>query len=83
MKNFTDKSFDREKLFQVETDHKPLLAIINQQHLDQCPPSLQRLKFRMIQDHYDVVYVTGKRLTVEDALSRAPIENGDLNLTMS
>ena len=54
---------------------------MNQQHLDQCPPRLQRLKLRMMQYHYDVFYVPGKQLTVADALSRAPLENGDSNLT--
>ena len=40
--------FGRDIPFQIETDHKPLLSIMNIQNLDQCPPRLQRLRLRMM-----------------------------------
>ena len=40
--------FGRDIPFQIETDHKPLLSIMNVQNLDQCPPRLQRLRLRMM-----------------------------------
>ena len=59
--------------FAVETDHKPLLAIMNTQSLVECPPRLVRLKFRMLRYCFTVEYVPGKKLVVADALSGAPI----------
>lgn len=61
--------------FIVETDHKPLLSIMNIQDWSQCPPRLQRLKIRLARFFYTVVYVPGKELLVADALSRAPTED--------
>ncbi|XP_062509074.1 uncharacterized protein K02A2.6-like [Corticium candelabrum] len=61
--------FDRDTLFQV-------MNIMNSQSLDQCPPRLQRLRLRMMQYYYNVVYVPGKQLVVADALSRSPVEVG-------
>ena len=50
--------FGRDTPFQVDTDHKPLLSIMNSQSLDQCPPRLQHLRLRMMQYYYyNVVYV--------------------------
>ena len=57
----------------VETDHKPLLAIMNTQSLVECSPRLMRLKLRMLRYCFTVEYVPGKMLVVADALSRAPI----------
>ena len=37
----------RTEPFTVETDHKPLVSIMNLQDLSQCPPRLQRLKLRL------------------------------------
>ena len=60
--------------FTVETDHKPLLTILNTQDFCQCPPRLQGLKMRLVPFHYRVEFVRGKQLLVADALSRAPVE---------
>ena len=58
----------------VETDHKPLQTIMNVQQLDECPPRLMRMKFRLLRYCYTVQYVPGKTLAVADALSRAPVD---------
>ena len=57
----------------VETDHKPLVTILNKQTLDQCPPRTQRLKMRMMKFHFEVIYVPGKQSVVAGVLSRQPL----------
>ena len=57
----------------VETEHKPLLAIMNTPSMVECPPRLMRLKLRMLRYCFTVEYVPSKKLVVADALSRAPI----------
>ena len=63
--------------FTIETDHKPLLPIMNAEDLDQCPLRLQRLKIRLARLYFQVRYVPGKELLVADALSRSPVEKLD------
>jgi hypothetical protein len=48
-------------------------TIMNVQQLDECPPRLMRMKFRMLRYYYTLQYVPGKTLAVADALSRAPV----------
>ena len=70
----------RLKAFILETDHKPLLPIMNGKDINQCPPRLQRLKIRLTRFHYHVQYVPRKDLTVADALSRCPMGNTGNNM---
>ena len=49
----------REEPFTIETDHKPLVTILNKQDLDQSPPRIQRFKMRMMKFNFQVVYVPG------------------------
>ena len=70
----------KDQPFQVERDHKPLQTIMNLQDVDQCPPRLQRLKMRMMRYFFEVIYVPGKNLVIEDTLSRAPVEEADNDL---
>ena len=64
----------RDEPFEVQTDHKPLVPIMNKQDIDECPLRIQRLKLRMMKFHFEVVYVPGKQLSVADTLSRQPVE---------
>ena len=64
----------RDEPFVIQTDHKPLVVILNKQDLDQSPPRIQRLKMRMMKYYFQVVYVPGKELPVADALSRFPLK---------
>ncbi|XP_062505775.1 uncharacterized protein K02A2.6-like [Corticium candelabrum] len=66
--------------FVVETDHKPLVSIMNVQDVSQCPPRLQRLKLRLAPFSFRVEYVSGRAIPVADALSRAPIGRGNNDL---
>ena len=66
--------------FLVETDHKPLLTIMNMQHLDQRPPRLQCLKMRMMRYLFHVIYVPGNEITIGDTLSRSLVDKSDVTL---
>lgn len=64
----------RDEPFVIETDHKPLVTILDKQDLEQGPPRIQRLKMQIIQYYIEVVYVPGKTLPVADVLSRHPLK---------
>ena len=58
--------------FTIETDHKPLLALMKKKNLDELSPRIQRFRMRMMRVSYDVDYTPGKNLLTADTLSRAP-----------
>ncbi|XP_068238582.1 uncharacterized protein [Palaemon carinicauda] len=60
--------------FTLQTDHRPLVPIINSYTLDMIEnPRLQRMKERMSQYQFTAMWRAGKSLCIPDALSRAPI----------
>ncbi|KAK7106504.1 hypothetical protein V1264_017754 [Littorina saxatilis] len=69
--------------FTIETDHRPLLALLKSKQLDELSPLIQRFRMRLMRYRYDVIYTAGKDLTTADALSRAPVgspQTSDLQL---
>jgi transposase InsO family protein len=58
------------RIFTVQTDHKPLVAIINKP-LFKAPPRIQRFLLRLQRYNFNLVHVPGKHLLVADTLSRA------------
>jgi len=57
----------------LETDHKPLIQILQSKPLDDLTPRLQRIRLRLMRYNYEIIYVPGKQLVVADCLSRSPI----------
>jgi len=56
----------------IESDHKPLEAIVKNA-LASAPPRLQRILLRMQEYDYTLEYKPGKELVLPDMLSRAPL----------
>ena len=55
----------------VETDHKPLLGILNKA-IALCSPRIQRMRLLLQTYDLQLVYKPGRELHIADALSRAP-----------
>ena len=60
-------------IFTVETDHKPLIPILNTHALVDMSPRIQRLRMKLLQYRCNTVYIRGKDNIDADALSRAPV----------
>ncbi len=60
--------------FKLETDHKPLVPLLNTKPLDELLPRVLRFRLRLTKFTFDIVHVPGKRLITADTLSRAPVE---------
>ena len=59
--------------FTLETDHKPLVPLLNSKHLDSLPPRILRFRLRLSRFDYSVQHVPGKELYTADTLSRSPL----------
>ena len=56
----------------IESDHKPLIPLLNTKSLNALPPRILRFRLRLDRFSYTVHHVPGKLLNTADALSRAP-----------
>ena len=66
--------------FIVNTDHNPLISILNTRHLDEVEnPCLQRLKSRLLGYHFTTQWTKGSSHNAPDALSRNPVSNSSIN----
>lgn len=62
--------------FDVITDHRPLVPILNQKSLVEIEnPRLQRLKEKLLPYRFTAVWKPGKTHCVPDALSRSPVDD--------
>ena len=59
--------------FAIETDHKPLVRLMNTKDLDQIPARILRMKLRLMRYAPEVRYVPGIENNLADALSRISV----------
>lgn len=60
--------------FLIESDHKPLIPLLNYKQLDHLPP---HIRLQMARFDYTVHHVLGKFMYIADTLSRAPAYHVD------
>ena len=63
----------------IETDHKPLIPLLGNKHLDNLPPRVLRFRLRLMRFSYSIQYVPGKLLYTADTLSRDPMRGKDID----
>ena len=68
--HFSDYITGRQVL--IETDHKPLIPLLNTKHLDSLPPRVLRFCPRLMRFDYTVAHVPGTLLYTADTLSCSP-----------
>lgn len=67
------EKFVRLSRFTIETDHKPLPALLKSKRLDELTPGIQLFRMRLMHIFYDIVYTSGKHLMTADTPSQAPV----------
>ena len=60
--------------FIVQTDHKPLIPILNNKMLIDMSPRIQRMRMTLLKYSFKAEHVQGTTLLDADALSRAPVD---------
>lgn len=67
--------------FMLLTDHKPLVPLINNKHLNECPLRCQRMLMRLMRFKITAQHTPGKEMVIADTLSRCPaVETQPSNL---
>ena len=66
--------------FTIETDHKPLVPLLNSKCLNTLPPRVFWFRLQMDRFDYIIIHVQGKFLYTTDTPSRAPINDKENEL---
>lgn len=65
--------------FHIQTDHKPLTVILETKEINKLSNRLQRFRMRLLKFNYKIFHVPGKSFAIPDALSRAPLQCGQMD----
>lgn len=60
------------RMFEIETDHKPLIPLLGSRDLSDLPLRVQRFKMRLMRYQYRIFHTPGEGMFVADLLSRPP-----------
>jgi len=63
----------------IETDHKPLVPLLNKKGLESLPPRILCFRLRPSRFNYSIAHVPVKLLYTADTLSRAPVSLAELS----
>ena len=58
--------------FKVETDHKPLVPILNTKQIAELSPRIQEMRMKLLKYTFTAHHIPGSKMEDADALSRAP-----------
>ena len=58
------------RVFQIETDHSPLIKLLGTSDLAEMPLRIQRFKLRLMRYDYKIFHTPGKDMYLADCLSR-------------
>ena len=61
------------KTIEIETDHKPLVPLLNSNDLGAIPPRILRFRLHFMRYSFSICHVPGKYLYTADVLSRSPL----------
>ena len=56
----------------METDHKPLIGILNKP-INECTPRIQRIRLRLLRYDFSTEHIAGKTNVIADVLSRSGV----------
>ena len=59
--------------FLIETNHKPLIPILNYRPIVEMSPRIQRLQMKLLKFQFTAEHIPGKDNIDADAFSRAPV----------
>lgn len=60
-------------LFELRTDHKPLVALLGSKPITELTARMQRFRLRLTQFSYKIIHIPGKYIHTADVLSRSPL----------
>ena len=58
------------RIFEIETDHKPLISLLGEKDLSQLPIRVQRFKMRLMRYSFEIFHTPGSCMYIADFLSR-------------